>query len=99
MTKKQIKNKLAEIRASIEAENISCGEILQLHELAEYIDKDDMLLRQWAGIPEYLEISDYPTQQAEKDRQEWNKLTDNEKYEKYQEVCHYADDLDREYNN
>ena len=52
MKKLDIKKRLEELRKAIEDENISYSEIAELQSLAEHIDKDDMLLRQWAGIPE-----------------------------------------------
>jgi|TARA_R110000868_G_scaffold147711_7_gene369295 hypothetical protein len=51
---KQIKARLEYFRREIQAEGISYGEILELQLLAEYIDKDDVLLLQWAGIGEGL---------------------------------------------
>ena len=44
--------RLDHLRKQIEAECISYGEIAELQELAEHIPEDDMLLREWAGIPE-----------------------------------------------
>ncbi len=51
-TEPTIENRLAAIRKSIEAENISWGEIIELQSLAEYIDPGDPLLLEWAGVPE-----------------------------------------------
>ena len=51
---KQIKARLEYFRREIQAEGISYGEILELQLLAEYIDKDDVLLLHWAGIGEGL---------------------------------------------
>lgn len=52
MDKQAIKERLESIRQSIEDENISYSEIAELQSLAEHIDPGDMLLREWAGIPE-----------------------------------------------
>ena len=53
--KKEIKDRLDYLRGEIEAERISYEEIAELQELAEYIDEDDVVLREWAGIPEHEE--------------------------------------------
>lgn len=47
--------RLAYLRGEIEAERISWGEIAELAELAEFIDPADVLLLQWAGVPEFPE--------------------------------------------
>lgn len=47
-----IKQRLEQLRQAIEAENISYGEISELQALADHIDKDDVLLLEWAGVPE-----------------------------------------------
>lgn len=49
MTKNEIKARLAYLREEIEQERISYGEIAELQSLAEYINKGDTLLLQWAG--------------------------------------------------
>lgn len=49
---KQIKSRLEYLRGEIESERISYGEIIELKELADFIDKDDVLLLQWAEVPE-----------------------------------------------
>jgi hypothetical protein len=43
--------RLEEIKKSIESENISYGEIIELQTLEKYIDGDVVLL-EWAGVPE-----------------------------------------------
>ena len=54
MTKaKAIKKRLEELRVEIQAERISIGELLELQSLAEHIDKGDVVLLQWAGVPEF----------------------------------------------
>ena len=51
----QPETRLAEIRASIVAENVSYGDIAELQAIAENNPDslgDDILLREWAGLPE-----------------------------------------------
>jgi len=50
---KRIKNRLEYFRGEIEAERISYGEIAELQELAEHIEAGDVLLLEWAGVPEH----------------------------------------------
>ena len=52
MKSKGISKRLAYLRREIKAERISQGEILELQSLAKHIDKDDVLLLEWAGVPE-----------------------------------------------
>ncbi len=48
-----IERRLAAIRKNIVAENVSMDEIAELqNELVEHIDPSDMLLLEWAGVPE-----------------------------------------------
>jgi len=47
-----IKNRLEHLRGRIQAERISLGEIIELQSLADHIEPDDVLLAEWAGIPE-----------------------------------------------
>jgi hypothetical protein len=58
--KAKIKARLEYLRGEIEAERISYGEIAELQSLAEYIDKGDVQLLQWAGVPEFPEDEDSP---------------------------------------
>jgi len=51
-TTKKIKARLEYLRKEIKAERISTGEIVELQSLAEHIETDDVLLLEWAGIPE-----------------------------------------------
>ena len=44
--------RLEYLRAQIEAESISYGEIAELQALADEIDPGDTLLLEWAGVPE-----------------------------------------------
>ena len=52
--KNTVKERLEYLRGEIEAERISYGEIAELQSLAKYIDPGDMLLLEWAGVPEKL---------------------------------------------
>ena len=67
MSKKQIKARLEYLRGEIKAERISYGELAELQSLAEHIDKDDILLREWAGIPEFIDTpyGDFTEKQLE----------------------------------
>lgn len=49
----RIKRRLDYLRKEIEAERISYGEIAELQDLAKYIDPSDVLLLEWAGVPEH----------------------------------------------
>ena len=53
-TSARIKRRLEYLRKEIEAELISYGEIAELQSLAKYIDPDDVLLLQWADVPEKI---------------------------------------------
>jgi len=48
----KINERLEYLRGEIEAERISYGEIAELQDLAEHIDPSDVLLLEWAGVPE-----------------------------------------------
>ena len=48
-----IKSRLETLRQEIRLERISTGEILELQSLVEHIDKGDVELLQWAGVPEF----------------------------------------------
>ena len=50
---KVIKKRLEYLRKEIQAERISYGEIVELQSLAPHIEEGDVLLREWAGIPEF----------------------------------------------
>jgi hypothetical protein len=54
MKKEKIKKRLEYLRKEIEAERISYLEIAELQCLAEFIDKDDVVLLEWAGVPEKI---------------------------------------------
>ena len=43
------KNRLESIRKSIENESVSYGELMALQSLIKYIDKNDMVLLEWAS--------------------------------------------------
>lgn len=51
----KVKDRLEYLRAQLRAEAISYGELTELQSLADYIDKDDVELREAAGIPEFEE--------------------------------------------
>lgn len=53
-----IRLRLEYIRGEIEAERVSGYEIAELAGYAEYIDSADVLLLQWAGVPEFPEDED-----------------------------------------
>lgn len=48
-----MKQRLEEIREEIRSERVSIGELIELRSLIEYIEKDDVELLQWAGVPEF----------------------------------------------
>ena len=52
MANDQIKERLEYLRGEIKAERISYGEIVELQSLAEYIEPGDVLLLEWASVPE-----------------------------------------------
>ena len=49
----EIQKRLDYLRGEIEAERISTGEIAELQSLAEHIPLGDVLLLEWAGVPEF----------------------------------------------
>lgn len=51
-TSKKIKERLEYLRGEIKAERISYGEIAELQDLAAHIEPGDVLLLEWAGVPE-----------------------------------------------
>lgn len=52
MNKKDAEKRLKYLRNEIVNERISYGELAELQSLVKYIDKGDMLLLEWAGVPE-----------------------------------------------
>jgi hypothetical protein len=48
-----MKQRLEEIREEIRNERVSIGELIELRSLVEFIDKDDVELLEWAGVPEF----------------------------------------------
>jgi hypothetical protein len=52
----RIKERLEYLRKEIEAERISYGEILELQSLAKYIEPGDVLLLEWAEVPEFSNL-------------------------------------------
>lgn len=57
MTDPTITQRLEYLRGEIEAERISYGELAELQNLAEHIDPTDVLLLEWAGVPEHPETT------------------------------------------
>ena len=53
MKKTVIQERLEYLRGEIKAERISTGEIVELQSLADYIETGDVLLLEWAGVPEH----------------------------------------------
>ena len=54
-TSKEIKKRLDYLRGEIEAERISMEEISELQSLASHIEPGDVMLMEWAGVPEFAE--------------------------------------------
>lgn len=52
MKKRDIEQEIATIRADIEAGCVSYSQLARLEELSDYIPRDDVLLLEWAGVPE-----------------------------------------------
>lgn len=52
---RDIKDRLEYLRSQIEQECISYGETVELQSLAKYINPNDTLLLEWAGIPEFCD--------------------------------------------
>jgi hypothetical protein len=50
--KKEIQDRLEYLRGEIVAEQISMEEIAELQSLSDSIDPSDVMLREWAGMPE-----------------------------------------------
>ena len=60
------KERLEYLRGEILAERISYGEINELESLKEYIEPGDVLLLEWAGVPEFtVEKDDYDNSRSE----------------------------------
>jgi hypothetical protein len=51
-SKREIKKRLDYLRGEIEEARISYGEIVELRSYIKHIDKDDVLLLEWAGVKE-----------------------------------------------
>lgn len=49
------KARLEELRAAIDAENISYGELAELQGMTDHIDPGDVQLLEWAGVPEFID--------------------------------------------
>lgn len=53
MDKATIQERLEYLRGEIESESISYSEISELQGLAEHIHPSDVVLLEWAGVPEF----------------------------------------------
>ena len=51
---KEIKKRLEYLRGEIIAQRISYGEIYELQSLKKYIEPQDVLLLEWAGVKEKI---------------------------------------------
>lgn len=51
--KRSHRRRLEYLRGEIQAERISYGEIAELQSLKEHIEPGDVLLLEWAGVPEF----------------------------------------------
>ena len=54
---KNIKKRLEYLREEIVQERISYFELAELQSLVEHIDSNDVLLLEWAGVPEDLKCN------------------------------------------
>lgn len=54
ITTPDVKERLEEIRESIENESVSYGELAELADLVDYIEHDDVVLLEWAGVDESI---------------------------------------------
>ena len=54
MTTKEAKARLEYLRGEILAERISYGELDELRKLSIFIEENDILLLEWAGVPEKI---------------------------------------------
>lgn len=50
--------RLEYLRGEINAERISTGELIELQGYADHIDRSDVQLLEWAGVPEFEEDED-----------------------------------------
>ena len=54
-TLKAIQDRLEYLRQEILTEKVSYAEIAELQDLKEFINPEDTLLLEWAGVPEFAE--------------------------------------------
>ena len=54
MTREKAKARLEYLRGEILAERISYGELDELRKLSIFIEGNDILLLEWAGVPEKI---------------------------------------------
>jgi len=52
MRTNEIRDRLEYLRGEIQEERISTGEIVELESLAAHIESGDVVLLEWAGVPE-----------------------------------------------
>lgn len=52
-----VPERLEYLRGEINAERISYGELAELQDLTDHIERDDVQLLEWAGVPEFPEES------------------------------------------
>lgn len=57
MSRDEIMRRLEYLRGEIRAERISYGELSELQGLAEHIEPGDVELLEWAGEPEFPEVT------------------------------------------
>jgi len=50
--KTTVKARIEYLRGEIKAERISYSELVELQSLKDYIEDDDVLLKEWAGVKE-----------------------------------------------
>ena len=99
------KARLSYLRQEIEQERISQAEILELESLKEHIDPSDVLLLQWAGIPEYCENTDHDESGPHEDLAEIKLLPEFETPSCYwckacrERDCEMIEDDDQEFIN
>lgn len=81
----EITERLESIRRSIEDECVSYGEIAELQSLVEHIDPGDILLLQWAGVPEFEELHEGYDESHGPDCKECDRIAEANWYSRNQE--------------
>jgi hypothetical protein len=104
---KSAKKRLEQLRKELRAERISYGELIELENLKEYIDENDIELKQAAGIPEFEDEDEYAKggymakggkmdSLSENGKKVFNQMKRekvNRYYVSYRTVGQYADDM------